>query len=85
MWSSVWDTTQQQDGIETVEMEIETNLTNVMWHTSSFLWKTNHESVSVSDIKNYTRYLYFEHRCDGAKPKTVDMCLFYQKEGGECL
>ncbi|KAM9358382.1 interleukin-12 receptor subunit beta-2 [Symphorus nematophorus] len=35
-------------------------------------------------LKDYIRYLYFEHRCDGRKsqiPKTVKMCLFYQKEG----
>ncbi|XP_068446250.1 leukemia inhibitory factor receptor [Clinocottus analis] len=33
-------------------------------------------------IKDYVRYLYFEHRCDGGwKPQTVKMCLFYQKEG----
>ncbi|XP_070816930.1 leukemia inhibitory factor receptor [Chaetodon trifascialis] len=32
-------------------------------------------------VKDYVRYLYFEHRCDGRKPQTVKMCLFYQKEG----
>ncbi|XP_029284788.1 interleukin-12 receptor subunit beta-2-like isoform X1 [Cottoperca gobio] len=33
------------------------------------------------NMKDYVRYLYYEHRCDGGKPKTVQMCLFYQKEG----
>ncbi|XP_075944284.1 oncostatin-M-specific receptor subunit beta isoform X1 [Anarhichas minor] len=37
------------------------------------------------NIKDYVRYLYFEHRCEGESkdrnPKTVKMCLFYQKEG----
>ncbi|XP_034385768.1 interleukin-12 receptor subunit beta-1 [Cyclopterus lumpus] len=34
------------------------------------------------NIKDYVRYLYFEHRCDGGlKPQTVKACLFYQKEG----
>ncbi|XP_040896440.1 uncharacterized protein il12rb1 isoform X2 [Toxotes jaculatrix] len=32
-------------------------------------------------IKDYVRYLYFEHKCDNGKPRTVEMCLFYQKEG----
>ncbi|TDH08741.1 hypothetical protein EPR50_G00100410 [Perca flavescens] len=32
-------------------------------------------------IKDYVRYLYFEHRCDGGKPQTVKMCIFYKKEG----
>ncbi|XP_054459191.1 leukemia inhibitory factor receptor isoform X2 [Anoplopoma fimbria] len=35
-----------------------------------------------TNIKDYVRYLYFEHRCEGGwKPQTVKMCLFYQKEG----
>uniref|UniRef100_A0A3Q1FVZ9 Fibronectin type-III domain-containing protein n=1 Tax=Acanthochromis polyacanthus TaxID=80966 RepID=A0A3Q1FVZ9_9TELE len=38
-------------------------------------------SVSVADIKDYIRYLYFEHRCKGGNPQTVKMCLFYQREG----
>uniref|UniRef100_A0AAQ5ZG98 Fibronectin type-III domain-containing protein n=1 Tax=Amphiprion ocellaris TaxID=80972 RepID=A0AAQ5ZG98_AMPOC len=38
-------------------------------------------SVSVTDIKDYIRYLYFEHRCEGGRPQTVKMCLFYHKEG----
>ncbi|XP_028443755.1 interleukin-12 receptor subunit beta-2 [Perca flavescens] len=33
------------------------------------------------NIKDYVRYLYFEHRCDGGKPQTVKMCIFYKKEG----
>ncbi|XP_031163124.1 interleukin-12 receptor subunit beta-1 isoform X2 [Sander lucioperca] len=32
-------------------------------------------------IKDYVRYLYFEHRCDDGKPQTVKMCIFYEKEG----
>ncbi|XP_018528533.1 interleukin-12 receptor subunit beta-1 isoform X2 [Lates calcarifer] len=34
-----------------------------------------------ASIKDYVRYLYFEHRCDGGKPRTVKMCLYYKKEG----
>ncbi|KAM9848423.1 uncharacterized protein il12rb1 isoform 2-T2 [Aulostomus maculatus] len=34
-----------------------------------------------TDIKDYVRYLYFEHSCESGKPKTVHACLFYQKEG----
>ncbi|XP_070765728.1 interleukin-31 receptor subunit alpha [Enoplosus armatus] len=32
-------------------------------------------------MKDYIRYLYFEHRCNYGKPQTVKMCLFYKKEG----
>ncbi|KAE8294044.1 hypothetical protein D5F01_LYC06988 [Larimichthys crocea] len=32
-------------------------------------------------IQDYVRYLYFEHICDDRKPRTIKMCLFYQKEG----
>uniref|UniRef100_A0A8C6MER3 Fibronectin type-III domain-containing protein n=1 Tax=Nothobranchius furzeri TaxID=105023 RepID=A0A8C6MER3_NOTFU len=32
-------------------------------------------------MKNFTRYLYFEHRCHNGKPRTVKVCLFYLKEG----
>ncbi|XP_034069039.1 interleukin-31 receptor subunit alpha-like isoform X2 [Gymnodraco acuticeps] len=38
-------------------------------------------SVSDTDIKDYVRYLYFEHKCIDGKPWTLKMCLFYQKEG----
>ncbi|XP_034002315.1 interleukin-6 receptor subunit beta-like isoform X2 [Trematomus bernacchii] len=38
-------------------------------------------SVSDTDIKDYVRYLYFEHKCIDGKPWTHKMCLFYQKEG----
>nr|XP_054608212.1 interleukin-6 receptor subunit beta [Nothobranchius furzeri] len=34
-----------------------------------------------SSMKNFTRYLYFEHRCHNGKPRTVKVCLFYLKEG----
>ncbi|XP_034738233.1 interleukin-12 receptor subunit beta-1 isoform X2 [Etheostoma cragini] len=33
------------------------------------------------NLKDYVRYLYFEHRCNGVKPQTVKMCIFYEKEG----
>lgn len=36
-------------------------------------------------MKNYTYYLYFEHRCSSGRPRTDEMCVFYHKEGGECL
>nr|XP_046247904.1 leukemia inhibitory factor receptor isoform X1 [Scatophagus argus] len=32
-------------------------------------------------VKDFVRYLYFEHKCVGGRPQTVKMCLFYQKEG----
>ncbi|XP_010752539.3 oncostatin-M-specific receptor subunit beta isoform X2 [Larimichthys crocea] len=32
-------------------------------------------------MKDYVRYLYFEHSCDGGRPRTDKMCLYYQKEG----
>ncbi|KAF3835255.1 hypothetical protein F7725_027813 [Dissostichus mawsoni] len=38
-------------------------------------------SVSDTDINDYVRYLYFEHKCIDGKPWTLKMCLFYQKEG----
>uniref|UniRef100_A0A3B3V231 Fibronectin type-III domain-containing protein n=1 Tax=Poecilia latipinna TaxID=48699 RepID=A0A3B3V231_9TELE len=38
-------------------------------------------SVSVTDMKDYTRYLYFEHKCQDGKPQTRKMCLYYKKEG----
>ncbi|XP_068591019.1 leukemia inhibitory factor receptor [Cebidichthys violaceus] len=45
--------------------------------------KTKEERKQIQmSIKDYVRYLYFEHRCEGGrKPQTVKMCLFYQKEG----
>nr|XP_020512174.1 leukemia inhibitory factor receptor-like isoform X1 [Labrus bergylta] len=36
--------------------------------------------VYVTDLKDFVRYLYYEHRCDDGKPRTVEMCLFYKKE-----
>ncbi|KAL6108134.1 il12rb1 [Pungitius sinensis] len=34
------------------------------------------------DLKDYVRYLYFEHKCEAdGTPQTVQMCLFYQKQG----
>ncbi|XP_027884538.1 interleukin-12 receptor subunit beta-1 isoform X2 [Xiphophorus couchianus] len=38
-------------------------------------------SVSITDMKNYTRYLYFEHKIHDGKPQTGKMCLYYKKEG----
>ncbi|XP_026202073.1 interleukin-12 receptor subunit beta-1 [Anabas testudineus] len=35
----------------------------------------------IKKMKDYVRYLYFEHRCYNRKPHTVQMCLFYRKEG----
>ncbi|XP_037627105.1 interleukin-12 receptor subunit beta-1 isoform X1 [Sebastes umbrosus] len=42
--------------------------------------KKQREQIRMN-ITDYVRYLYFEHRCDGGRPQTVKMCLFYQKEG----
>lgn len=41
-------------------------------------------SLSVAGVKDYIRYLYFEHRCEDGKPQTAKMCLFYHTEGGKC-
>ncbi|XP_060890793.1 interleukin-12 receptor subunit beta-2, partial [Labrus mixtus] len=38
------------------------------------------KKVYVTDLKDFVRYLYYEHRCDDGKPRTVEMCLFYKKE-----
>ncbi|XP_026178715.1 interleukin-12 receptor subunit beta-1 [Mastacembelus armatus] len=35
----------------------------------------------IRNIRDYVHYLYFEHRCEGGKPQTVQMCRFYKKEG----
>ncbi|XP_028259602.1 leukemia inhibitory factor receptor [Parambassis ranga] len=43
--------------------------------------KKQERKLRSKNIKNYTRYLYFEHRCVAGKPQTVNMCLFYQKQG----
>ncbi|XP_056270980.1 uncharacterized protein il12rb1 [Pseudoliparis swirei] len=33
-------------------------------------------------LRDYVRYLYSEHRCvDGSKPQTLQMCLFYKRQG----
>uniref|UniRef100_A0A8D0CNG3 Fibronectin type-III domain-containing protein n=1 Tax=Sander lucioperca TaxID=283035 RepID=A0A8D0CNG3_SANLU len=60
---------------------------NVVTHLyyKYFLCKENYKSVSVTEIKDYVRYLYFEHRCDDGKPQTVKMCIFYEKEGDRKL
>uniref|UniRef100_A0A3P9L1Y9 Fibronectin type-III domain-containing protein n=1 Tax=Oryzias latipes TaxID=8090 RepID=A0A3P9L1Y9_ORYLA len=34
-----------------------------------------------TNMRDYIRYLYFEHRCVNGKPQTVQMCFFYKKEG----
>ncbi|XP_074523976.1 uncharacterized protein il12rb1 [Halichoeres trimaculatus] len=31
-------------------------------------------------LRDFVRYLYFEHTCTRGRPKTVNMCLFYKKE-----
>ncbi|XP_054646912.1 oncostatin-M-specific receptor subunit beta isoform X2 [Dunckerocampus dactyliophorus] len=33
-----------------------------------------------NSTKDYVGYLYYEHLCVNKRPKTVNMCLFYQKE-----
>ncbi|XP_051803611.1 uncharacterized protein il12rb1, partial [Acanthochromis polyacanthus] len=43
--------------------------------------KKNKKKQLKQNIKDYIRYLYFEHRCKGGNPQTVKMCLFYQREG----
>ncbi|XP_047443768.1 interleukin-12 receptor subunit beta-1 [Mugil cephalus] len=35
----------------------------------------------IASIKDYVRYIYFEHQCKGGKPETVTTCLYYHKEG----
>ncbi|XP_039984845.1 interleukin-12 receptor subunit beta-1 [Xiphias gladius] len=51
-------------------------------HVITISSKKNQERDQVKNsIRNYVRYLYFEHKCDGGKPRTVKMCLFYLKEG----
>ncbi|KAM9762624.1 uncharacterized protein il12rb1 [Menidia menidia] len=43
--------------------------------------KKQEKRPKEKQLEDYIRYLYFEHRCDGGKPQTVKMCLFYAKEG----
>ena len=42
-------------------------------------------SLPVVAMKDYIYYLYLEHRCCRGRPRTDEMCVFYHKEGGECL
>nr|XP_020467655.1 uncharacterized protein LOC109966833 isoform X2 [Monopterus albus] len=42
------------------------------------------EEIKNIQLKDYIRYLYFEHKCEARKPQTVTMCLFYKKEGAPC-
>ncbi|KAM4740050.1 uncharacterized protein il12rb1 [Anableps anableps] len=43
--------------------------------------RTNKRKEIKNNMKDYTRYLYFEHRCHDGKPQTGKMCLHYKKEG----
>ncbi|XP_041861141.1 tyrosine-protein phosphatase Lar [Melanotaenia boesemani] len=52
---------------------------NVMTLTAKS--KVKDKKQLQKNMKDYIRYLYFEHICDGGKPQTVKMCLFYKKEG----
>ncbi|XP_030288211.1 interleukin-6 receptor subunit beta-like isoform X3 [Sparus aurata] len=36
---------------------------------------------NMKDIQEFVCYLYFEHRCKRGKPHTIEMCLFYKKQG----
>ncbi|XP_063747661.1 leukemia inhibitory factor receptor-like isoform X3 [Eleginops maclovinus] len=51
---------------------------NVMILTGRSKTKEN-KQIRMS-IKDYVRYLYFEHKCEDRKPCTVKMCLYYEKE-----
>lgn len=35
------------------------------------------------NLKDYVRYLCYEHKCVSGKPQTVKNCLVYKKEGGK--
>ncbi|XP_014835991.1 PREDICTED: interleukin-12 receptor subunit beta-1 [Poecilia mexicana] len=43
--------------------------------------KTSKTKEIKHNMKDYTRYLYFEHKSEGGKPQTRKMCLYYKKEG----
>ncbi|XP_057697635.1 interleukin-6 receptor subunit beta [Corythoichthys intestinalis] len=43
--------------------------------------KTKRDRKSFKNsIKDYVGYIYFEHLCVNERPKTVQMCFYYQKE-----
>ncbi|KAM3620347.1 uncharacterized protein V6R79_021885 [Siganus canaliculatus] len=39
------------------------------------------KNMARKSVKDYVRYLYSEHMCEGRKLRTVKMCQYYQKEG----
>ncbi|KAK2835363.1 hypothetical protein Q5P01_015847 [Channa striata] len=53
--------------------------TNVM--TLSTRKRKKQKNQITKKMKDYVRYLYFEHRCFQRKPNTVKMCIYYQKQG----
>uniref|UniRef100_A0A671V1S4 Fibronectin type-III domain-containing protein n=1 Tax=Sparus aurata TaxID=8175 RepID=A0A671V1S4_SPAAU len=36
---------------------------------------------NIITVTEFVCYLYFEHRCKRGKPHTIEMCLFYKKQG----
>ncbi|KAK5606061.1 hypothetical protein CRENBAI_000924 [Crenichthys baileyi] len=51
-----------------------------VWYLTGKKRKKERKKIK-KDMKNYTRYLYFEHRCHDGKPQTVKMCLYYKRQG----
>ncbi|MED6284157.1 hypothetical protein CHARACLAT_016455, partial [Characodon lateralis] len=51
-----------------------------VWYITGKKRKKERKKIK-KDMKNYTRYLYFEHRCHDGKPHTVKMCLYYKRQG----
>ncbi|XP_034035939.1 interleukin-12 receptor subunit beta-1 [Thalassophryne amazonica] len=43
--------------------------------------KQNKTKTIRQNMKDYVRYLYFEHRCVSGTPQTVKICLFYKTVG----
>nr|XP_043899250.1 interleukin-12 receptor subunit beta-2 isoform X3 [Solea senegalensis] len=41
----------------------------------------NMEPLRRTHLQAYFGYMYYEHMCDGGRPRTVKTCLFYKKEG----
>ncbi|XP_038147544.1 interleukin-12 receptor subunit beta-1 [Cyprinodon tularosa] len=50
------------------------------WCLTSTHRKKERKKIKTN-MMDYTRYLYFEHRCHNGKPQTVQMCFYYKKEG----
>ncbi|XP_054911595.1 interleukin-12 receptor subunit beta-1 [Poeciliopsis prolifica] len=51
-----------------------------IWYLTSKNRSSKKEEMK-NYMKDYTRYLYFEHKCHADKPQTGKMCLYYKKEG----